>query len=407
MKRFILFFTVLLTTVAFAQDDSFQGRQEDPDMEALRKWVRQKRLVTVKEIGGDLSISGEVRTEMEAFSEKKAGIKQRGPNGATDLPNYAYDVQFNLMLDYHAHRTWASAKLEFDNDCGMISGSMDHLALARAYMGGRLYDGETASFDLEIGRRFLGNVFDSKIEFSSLYDGVLAKYSNAYEIAGDFYINAGAFLIDDRINHYGFVGEVGMLRIATTGLYVKYSIIDWKKNFSNLSKRMRYNYIVSQAILGYQFNVEKWDKFLKFYMSGLINTSATPVSMTDDQKANLGGYIGISLGQVRKQGDWAFDLNFQVVEAQAIPEFDEGGIKRGNAARVGLYTENLDGTGAATTKENAVGSCNYKGVQIDLLYAITSNLTLLESFQMSSTLNHDIGPDLDYKRFKAELIYAF
>ena len=55
------------------------------DMEALRRWIRDKRLVTVKEIGGDLSISGEVRTEFQDTSEVKDGIRQRGEGAAKRL----------------------------------------------------------------------------------------------------------------------------------------------------------------------------------------------------------------------------------------------------------------------------------------------------------------------------------
>ena len=58
-------------------DDTFEGKQETPDMEALLRWVQDKRLVTVKELGGDLSISAEVRTEMQATNEKKNHVRQR------------------------------------------------------------------------------------------------------------------------------------------------------------------------------------------------------------------------------------------------------------------------------------------------------------------------------------------
>ena len=68
-----------------AQGDVQFSEKRDPeadDMDALRRWIRDKRLVTVKEIGGDLSISGEVRTEFQDTSEVRNGIRQRGDGGA-------------------------------------------------------------------------------------------------------------------------------------------------------------------------------------------------------------------------------------------------------------------------------------------------------------------------------------
>src|SRR5690349_21829462 len=64
-----------------AQGDVQFDEKRSPDaddMEALRRWIRDKRMVTVKEIGGDLSISGDVRTEFQDTSEVKNGVQQRG-----------------------------------------------------------------------------------------------------------------------------------------------------------------------------------------------------------------------------------------------------------------------------------------------------------------------------------------
>ena len=172
-------------------------------------------MVTVKEIGGDLSLSGEVRAEMQVFHELKKEqetdnwIKQRGTNSPTGLPTVPFDVEVNFMLDYRADRTWASVKIEYDNDMGQVGGTTNKIALERAYFGARLIDGDTVTFDVELGRRNLGNIFDSKIEFSSLFDGLLVKFSKASEAIGDFYINGGGFVINDKENHFGFVTEMG------------------------------------------------------------------------------------------------------------------------------------------------------------------------------------------------------
>ena len=416
-----LFASFLGASLLFAQNETMdidvsqnetpalEGKQEDPDMDALRKWIRQKRLVTVKEIGGDLSLSGEVRAEMQAIREIRNGVKQRGPNSESGKPDYSFDIEANILLDYRAERTWASIKIEFDNDMGQVSGTTNRIALERAYFGGRMINGNTVTFDGEIGRRYLGNIFDSKIEFSSLFDGLLLKFSKASDAMGDFYINSGVFIINDEERQFGFIAEMGMLNIGNTGLYTKYSIVDWKEHkYPEGVQWNRYNYIVSQLILGYQFTVSPVSRLVKFYAAALYNHAAKKILLSDYKKANQGYYAGVSVGQVRKRGDWAFDFNYQYVMPQAIPDFDVGGIKRGNAMGVGFFTQNLNGTGAEITRrQDAVGSCNYHGFSFEFLYALSNNLTWQNSFQWSRNQTRRVGPHFKYRMYEMEFIYAF
>lgn len=396
-----------------AQGDVQFSEKRDPeadDMDALRRWIRDKRLVTVKEIGGDLSISGEVRTEFQDTSEVRNGIRQRGDGGAFNRAQYAWDIEVNVMIDYRTDRTWAAIKLEFDNDMGQRSGTVNKIRLEKAYLGGRIVPGDTFTFDAEIGRRYLFNVFDSKVEFASLFDGALLRFNKAWESIGDFYMNIGALLVDDKTNHYAYVSEIGGLRIANVGLNIKYSIIDWYKPAANVFNNRRYKYLVSQLLPSYQFYPE-WigKRMIKFYAAGLVNHLASGVPQTHGLKQNWAWYAGLSIGLVKKQYDWAIDANYQWVQAQAVPEFDSNGIGRGNTAGVGFYTVNLDGNPAsgATTSSTAVGGNNFKGFEIEGLYALTDNLTVLQNFKYSNTLNKSIGPNIRYKQYELEFIYAF
>ena len=413
MKRyFVLVMTALslMFVSCFSRENDFGGKQEEPDMDALKKWIQNKRLVTVKEIGGDLSVSGEVRTEMQGTHEEKNGIKQRGSHGATRRPSIAYDVEFNLMMDYRSERSWASVKIEFDNDMGTVSGTVNKLALERAYLGGRIIPGETFILDAELGRRNLFNIYDSKIEFSSIFDGLLIKLNKSFESIGNFYLNSGVFIVNDRKNHYGYVSELGMLRVGNTGAYIKYSIIDWKKHYSDKHplENLAFNYINSQLILGFQGEIPKWKKkFLKVYFGGLLNHAAKKIKLTKNRRENWGTFFGVSLGELRKKGDWALDTNYQIVCAQAVPDFDSAGIKRGNAQGIGLYSYGRYGRGHATTNKTAVGECNFRGWIIEFLYGFTNNLTMLQNFQISRTLNCDIGPLIRYYQYEMEFIYAF
>ena len=417
-KRLLL---SLIPTLLFAQ-----GNPDRQDMDALKRWLQDKRLVTMKEIGGDLSLSGEVRTEFQKTSERKDGNKVRG-NGAL-RPMYALDVEFNLMLDYRTDRTWAAVKLEYDNDMGQRSGTGNKIQLEKAYLGGRIVAGETFTFDAEIGRRFLSNVFDSKIQFGSRFDGLLLRFSKAFESIGDYYTNVGAFLINDRTNHYGIVTEMGLLRIANMGFNLKYSIIDWHRPGGEAQKGqtahetalidLRYQYLVSQGTISYQYYPE-WigKKLLKFYAALLTNHLAEEdplkkAGVTEQSfgKNNWGWYAGTSIGLVKKKHDWAVDANFQWAQAQCAPSFDLGGIGRGNSEDVGLYSAkgNIAGLpGAPATRKTATGKMNYYGFTIDGLYAFTNNLTINPNVRYTWTLDKDLGPNLVYNQYELELIYAF
>jgi hypothetical protein len=419
MKRFFWSSAALILAVSSLHADTLEERSDirEDDVRAIRDWLNAKRQVTVKEKGGALSISGEVRTEFQTTNERINGVRQRGSGGATGEPKNAFDVEADLMMDYRTDTTWAAIKLKFDNDAGIFSGSKNKISLDRAYLGVRLLDRETFTVDGEVGRRKMGNIFDSKIEFDSLFDGLLMSYDASFEKVGNFYAHIGSFIIDDRRNHFGYVGELGLLNIANTGFYSKYSLIDWDtkhypknhtigaKTFTNLNQR--FHFLISQLIFGYRFIPVKLDRLVVIYLAGLYNHKAQKSKITRHRKLNWGSYFGFSIGELKKQGDWAFDANYQAVAPQAIPDFDVSGIGLGNTNRSGFFTEFEDGTGAPQTRETASGKVNYRGYQFTLEYLLTNNITLFQSWQDAMTLYSDIGPFRHYKQYEIEFIYGF
>lgn len=446
MNRMILFSTAcLFATTLFAQtplktetkaSDSkaiaqgvtvdFENKQSENDMDALRRFLQDKRLVSLKELGGDLSLSGEVRTEGQFFNERVMAqnssqfIQQRGINSATKKPTLAWDVEFNLMLDYRTERTWAAMKVEFDNDMGIFSGTTNKVRLEKAYLGGRLILGDTFTWDAEIGRRFLGTVYDSKLQFGSLFDGCLFRFGKAFEEIGDFYANLGVFLVNDKFNHYGEVLEIGALKIANTPWNARYSVINWYRHYTQAQLANKtvqlpgtefvqpWRYVVNQFTVFYQI-YPTWlnKKLFKAYAAGLINPLATGIPQTGGRKQNLGFYIGLAMGLVKKAGDWAVDMNYQLAQAQVVPPIDSIGIGHGNAAEAGFFTTSANGEGLITTSKNALSPNNFQGFQLEALYGFTNNLTLQQTLQMSWTLNKDIGPNTQYKMYEVEFIYAF
>jgi hypothetical protein len=400
--------TILYSDTVDETDSSQFINQKD--MEALREWLATKRQVSVKQMGGDLSISGEVRVELQDTSEVKNGVKQRGPNSANPgVPNAAYDIEVNLMLDYRTDTNWASIKLEFDNNAGNNLNIFDSITIERAIFGLRVINRDTVTVDVEAGRRSMGNVFDSNIEFGSFLDGILLKYDLASDKLGDFYIHAAPFLVNEQRYQWGIVGETGLLNIFNTGLYAKYSIIDWDtKNLKSSLLAQQFRFINSQWILGYKFVPKLYNKVTTLYSAFLVNTAAKPVAQTNYTKANIGWYAGFSVGKVRKKYDWSIDVNYQYVQAQAVPDFDASGIGRGNYSKVGLY--NIPQVGKPdiiTTVDTAVGKANYQGIVAQLVFLLTDTVTVFQSFSHSTNANDNIGPKINFNQYEIEFIYAF
>ena len=381
----------------------------DINLEALKEWIATKRAVTVEERGGALSISGDVRVEYIAISESENGVKNIGLSSNHPLfPEDQFDVEFNLLFDYRTEKTWTSIQIEFDNDAGIINANFNSLSLQRAFLGVRLYENDESTTDLEFGRRFLGYSFDSQIQFGALMDGVLLKYNRSMSNVGDFYLLAAPFIVNERIFHVSFVTEIGLLNIANTGFYAKYSLIDWAtRSFSNESLNRAYSYINNQFLLGYRFTTPFLNASSVIYAAFLVNAAAKPFALLDNQLDNLAGYIGMQMGEIRKRSDWSLDLCFQIVEPQAIPFQDFSGIGITNPDGVGLFTlVGNDASGTETLKETLIANGNYYGFKLDFLYAIEDSLTLAQSFSISRP-NVSVAKKFDYQRYKIELIYAW
>jgi len=412
LVRSLALFSVLgLTPILHAATIEIDRDIEDNDIRALKEWIDTKRQVSLKEIGGDLSLSGEVRTEFQNTWENRNNKRQRGPRPSDIAPQRGFDIEFNFMLDFRTERTWAAVKVEFDNDAGVFSGTLNKVALERCYWGARVLSCDTSTFDIEIGRRQIGAVFDSKVQFGSFFDGILFRYDRNYEVAGDFYVRIGPFIINDRRDHFGYVGEVGLLNIHGTGFYTKLSLIDWDtKHYEPRFVDHRFEFIVMQLTPGYRFKLRCWNKVGIVYSAFLWNFEAKELEVSNFKRANYAFYAGVSIGQLLKQWDWAFDINYQVVAAQAIPDFDVSGIGLGNANRSGFYTATMlpiDGGGIPNNRKNAGGMANYHGFAIRLDILLSDKIDFQQSYQQSRTLDSSIGPFRTYKQYEIEFIYSW
>lgn len=401
---------LLTSTMAFSSMvHAADADVENEDIQALRDWINSKRMITVRELGGQLSISGEARAEMQATAETLNGEALRGRG--KDLPTNTYDAEFNLSIDYRTENTWAAARIKFDNDAGIIndnfgSGTNQKIKVDKAYFGYRLIDGDRHTMDVEVGRRGMFLLFDSKLQFASNFDGASFKDTYAIDKVGDLYYQVGVFLVNEKKDQAAYVGECGILNVANTGFYTKYSLIDWDTK-DNVSIPQQFHFIVSQLSMGYKFIPQPWDKVVNIYLAGLYNHRARRLEVSNRQLANYGGYVGFSIGQIKQEGDWSFDANYQVLAAQCVPDFDVLGIGLGNSPGVGYYYTKGKDKLTENTAKDAQGNVNYRGFRFTLQYMLTNNLNIYQEWAQSITLDDHIGPFRRYKQYEVELIYAF
>lgn len=412
MKRFARSFFLISSLLAFSKlsADTVESADSlsDEEVRSIREWISTKRQVTVNEIGGNMSISGEVSTEFQATNERIDGVKQRGSGGATDEPARNYDIGFKLIFDYRTDRTWANGTLKFKNKAGMFGGTTNKIKLEKAFWGARLLQEGSTTLDLEVGRKPLYTVYASKVQFASLLDGFIFNLTHGFEKAGTVYVVPSVFFIDAKKDHIGLAGEVGFLEIMDTGFYTKYSVIDWDTKHSyEPAVQRRFEFIVSQFTLGYSFVSKSWDKKINIYAAGLYNHRAKARELTGWRREAYGAYAGFSIGTARKKGDWAFDINYQLLAAQVVPSFDVFGIGIGNAADKGFYFNKEGSDNVATTQKTARGNTNWQGFGLNLVYLLTNNLALKQEYKQSITLQSDIGPFRRFKQYELKFVYGF
>lgn len=415
--------------------DEFCDELDERDFEAVTEYINTKRTIELEEKSCNLAISGDIRAEWSYITEKLNGVHLRrrhvdrcgkGTFGPND-----FDIDVNLYFDYKCERAWGVAHIEFDNSagvqqsdkvCGIYpgvynrcsnidpngclgSGDCDSLCLRKAYMGYNVCVDGVSRLDIEIGRRRLYDVFDSRIQFLARFDGLLFRYATQYECT-DFYFNLGGFVVDERSNHFAWVTEVGALNILDSGFDLKYSFIDWYhhgRNRCDVVKALGWRFQNSQITAAYHIDPDFLNMTAKIYGAFLVNHAALHHRRILGNKLyNMAWYVGFLIGEVAKEGDWSLDFNYQYCEPQAIADCDLSGIGRGN-----FFKETLTMADPLGNPANARGEANYKGFRIEGLYAITDNLSLDAVFQYSKPVDANIGGPLNYSKFKIEAIYAF
>ncbi len=427
---------------AVAGDDHtrFEEELNERDFDALRSFLTTRKVADVAEKNSNFVINGDIRTEWRHMNETCKGQKLRGPGviiAGRPVSKNDFDIEFNLYLNYVFNNyTWAVAQVRYDNSAGVDdnghpcffnddydedcdcciqqakkcigdpsgyhgSGHCDDLCLKKAYMGVNIYHCGDTRFDVELGRRGnLYNVFDSNVQFLSRFDGVLFKYDSSWDCVTDWYVHAAGFVVDEKVNHFAWIAEIGFMDIADLDIDFKYSFIDWQKNGINrclVRNPAGFRFQNSQFLTAYHLNPAILGVEAKFYAAFLLNHAAHQLRIRGRNcgRQNMAWYAGVLVGKVKKEGDWAFEVQYQYVEAQAMPDDDTSGISRGNI---------LDESFTSCSRR---GNTNYKGWKLEGLYAITDNMTLDTIVEWTKAADNKVGGRHTYSKLEMEAIYAF
>lgn len=336
------------------------------------------------------TLSGVLQTDWYHIHDFSAKSQHRRFTGQ---PENEFTVQLDLIFDFKTDRSWSLAQLEFENPAGIQrlnrkkhvqsnknrlagSGEGDNLYLVKAFAGYALCDTSSCKLDFELGRHYFSDLFESKIQFDNQFDGMLLRYKK-----NNLECTVGTFVIDDRTNEYGYAGQVDLLNAGDSPLDFTYSLITWDRK----------SHFVNSQILAACNLPKKTTAYAAF----LYNHAAKKSWRTNNTKAAKGWYAGLTIGKVEKKKDWSFDINYQLVQAQSVPEWDIAGIGAYNPAGLSPYSYSYG------------GFSNYKGYAATFLYGVTDHLNIQVLYQKARPANKHINLMFRASSFEITAIYSF
>ncbi len=400
----IVRYATVVLLLCFCRMYALELPGDDPSVE---EHLKQSK--TPLSAPSQLVLSGVLQSDWTHYYTNLKRSQKRTHHTKFHNVNESY-VQLDLMLDYRNDRSAASLQLEFEEPTGIQnsstcssktcsrnilrgSGSGDWISLVKAYINYRLINESANTLIVEIGRRYMSDLFESTIQFDSQFDGVSLQYSSIQGALGDSACTLGAFVIDETSNHFGYVAAYDQYNIKNSNIDITYSLISWDKHGAN-SYGKRHpegcRFTNSQILTRYHLPQNRL-----LYAAFLHNHAATRTWRTNRSKQANAAYAGFTLGQVAKKNDYSFDCNYQWVQAQAITEFDVAGIGRYNPKSISFYN---------TTR---AGFANYKGFAATLIYALTDALNLQFIVQHARPANARIGGNWKMWTFECTTIYSF
>ncbi|MDR3624124.1 MAG: hypothetical protein P4L16_03170 [Chlamydiales bacterium] len=439
-KYVLPLFALLLTTTLFAQIETDTEEIESEPFEELEEAERRAAAEAAK---GGISVTADIRLKWIPQLKNNLGYHTRGEPAvnpvqvdggiplvttapvATPLkaPSNYFQAEGNIYFDYDGGRDWAETQFQFKTTMGVESSGVTGVNVRKAWVGYSFYRGcNNSDLYVELGRKGMSNIFDSRIQYDSSFDGILLNYDTETCI-GPFKTEAGPCIVDYRDSHYAWAGEAFLDEIMDTGFFAKYSFVHWRKKGADrygVLDSPKYRFVNSQFMLGYDFVPDYWGfegKEGAIYGAWLINHAAKKVVTSNWTRANQGWYICLVYGKIGKTGDYLFDICYQEVGYQAVPNFDSAGIGRGNSTARGDYACTADPTDPGNYVDpqsvnvvpasQAEGNSNYRGVEFRSYYSVTDHALIRATSSYSVAKDKNIGGKNRFVKFDLQVVYDF
>ncbi len=430
---------------------------DDPDeMQVVRDYVDKTRSIALKDKDSNLRISGGVYAAHQYVRDSVAGIKATGAGSGYNLnslnpantnpvypptPTSIFPLKARLNFEFEKESIYALTALQFDNRAGLnkmqydtaSAGTMrpfyqsfyapgsSGISLARAVIGYRLRDTDEEKLSLEFGRRKATDIYRSILQEGDAFDGALVRYKYTGTDYGTYTLDAGSFIIDNRVSHYGQMIQAGLIN-PDTGIFGFLSFVNRYKdgvhsdgswgdvskasNPATATENFQYRYRNTHAVVGIAMPEEALGKMARFSVGGAMNHKAQPIAKTGYRRDNKAYFIGMEYGSkdnFEKAGDWAIRGSLQKVGAQAIPEIDSSSAigKPGCTTGIPFWYPQNDGT---------YGFGNYKGISLEVNYSIKPGV-LLNVSGLYSKPNRKLGTQANGKNrmtaVQTEIAYIF
>lgn len=217
--------------------------------------------------------------------------------------NGDYRISVKPHFGYYQDKGWVESRFNFYNTFSDTHNGIIKTNVERAVIGYQLdLTGDTACY-LELGRMKMDDLFSSKLQYNSMYNGVhFCIHKDKFKLHG------GPFVSNADKQYLGAVGEVTFEEIKDLPISLTYSMTNWYPDA---------DYIISQLTVKYHLkNIEGYP--ITAYAAFLRNHYA-------DKSAN-GFYLGATLGKIEKAKDYEVDINYQYCELGAVHLIDRAGI---------------------------------------------------------------------------------
>lgn len=412
MKRRFLFSLLSLLSLSLAAEVS------PKEVEEALLSLREKRRMQLKQnergqgvltLSGSLSFthSGKVH---EVNGEDHASAHEKGEGSDKQK------ITASLLLNYEEEKSWAKLEFSAKNNFGLQKvktltekpAGDSAIEIRQALFGMKCREEEGLTLSWEIGRQPAYLVFPSPLQFGSSLDAIVLRAKKQWE-AGTLSLTVAPRSLNSPFNHFGFIAQIGMDKIAGSGFSLSYSYNhldggDYKKVKGEIVEENRfeanrhlYLYQNSEIQLHYTFAKPWLSNQTRLFASFIYNHAAEKEMSEIHQGEEMSRHpsawcMGLALGKTPTHtGEWQAKLQVEHVGENAISEYDHVG-----GANIGISSLPL-----------SPKKPNYCGIRLKTTYAWTDNLFLNGSLLLAREIEERIRGSVRYRAWELGVSYKF